>query len=330
MTSDVDGATLRARAAAIADEVLFPAALRVDRSDRVPAASLDLLAAEGLYGMAAPPAADLATAGGIVAELAGGCLATTFVWLQHHTSVLAVSGADPGLAQRWLAPLARGQRRSGIALAGLRPGTAGMRVTAVDGGYRLDGEAPWVTGWDMIDVVYLAARDPADVIHYLLVDAVAAPTLTVAPLELVAVQASRTVHLRFTGHHVAADRLVRTQPYAEWAHSDAAGSTLNGFLALGVAGRACRLLGPSGLDAELDAHRAALLAADGAAVAAARADASALALRATATLAAHTGSRAVLRDSHVQRLVREAAFLLVFGSRPAIRAALLAKLAAAP
>ena len=38
------------------------------------------------------------------------------------------------------------------------------------------------------------------------------------------------------------------------------------------------------------------------------------------------GSRAVLPDHHAQRLVREAAFLLVFGSRPAIRAALLRRL----
>jgi hypothetical protein len=39
-----------------------------------------------------------------------------------------------------------------------------------------------------------------------------------------------------------------------------------------------------------------------------------------------TGSRAVLRDNHAQRLVREAAFLLVFGSRPAIKDALLHRL----
>jgi hypothetical protein len=36
-----------------------------------------------------------------------------------------------------------------------------------------------------------------------------------------------------------------------------------------------------------------------------------------------TGSRAVLAGEHAQRLVREATFLLVFGSRPAIRSALL-------
>jgi alkylation response protein AidB-like acyl-CoA dehydrogenase len=328
-----EAARMRARAEEIAEEVFFPAAMSVDRAERIPAGHLDLLAEEGFYGMAAPASAGGFGAGGVtiaaqvVETLASGCLTTTFVWLQHHGPVLAVAASDrPGVAERWLGPLARGERRAGIALAGIRPtATAGMRVRAVDGGYLLDGAVPWVTGWDMIDTVQVAALDGDNVIHYLLVDAVPAPTLTVHPLELVAVQASRTVDLTFAGHFVPADRLTRTQPYQEWARSDAPGSALNGFLALGVVNRCCRILGPSPLDAELAGCRAALLAADAATTPDARAAASQLALRATATVAVHTGSRAVLRDNHAQRLVREAAFLLVFGSRPAIREALLRK-----
>jgi alkylation response protein AidB-like acyl-CoA dehydrogenase len=142
----------------------------------------------------------------------------------------------------------------------------------------------------------------------------------------VAVTASRTANARFTGHFVPADRLTGTRPYDEWAKSEAAGSALNGFLALGVANRCCRLLGPGPLDAELATCRAALLRADPAGTPAARAAGSELAVRAAATLAVATGSRAVLRDDHAQRLVREAAFLLVFGTRPAIRDALLGRL----
>jgi alkylation response protein AidB-like acyl-CoA dehydrogenase len=331
----VDAVAMRARAERIAEEVLLPAAMTVDRADRIPAAHLDLLAEEGLYGLAAPPAAgglgreDMASAGSVVEALASGSLATAFVWLQHHSPVLAVAASRrPGVAERWLGPLASGERRAGIALAGLRPGApgGGLRVRAVEGGYVLDGDAPWVTGWDMIDTVHVAARDAADVIHYLLVDAAPAPTLAARLLDLVAVQASRTVNLSFGGHFVPADRLTGTQPSEEWARSDASGSAFNGFLALGVARRCCRLLGPSPLDAELAACRRALLAADATSTPDARAAASKLALRATATLAVQTGSRAVLRDNHAQRLVREAAFLLVFGSRPAIRDALLHRL----
>ncbi|MGH9005373.1 MAG: hypothetical protein ACRDYV_19800, partial [Acidimicrobiia bacterium] len=56
---------------------------------------------------------------------------------------------------------------------------------------------------------------------------------------------------------------------------------------------------------------------------AARAAASELAARAAITLVAATGSTSILRDRHPQRLAREALFLLVFGSRPPIKAALL-------
>jgi hypothetical protein len=42
------------------------------------------------------------------------------------------------------------------------------------------------------------------------------------------------------------------------------------------------------------------------------------------------GSRAVTVDQHAQRLAREALFLLVFGSRPGIKSALLRRLGATP
>jgi len=332
----LDAATMRARAEDLAERVLFPAAAEVDRADRVPAEHLDLLASQGFYGVAAPVeegglgVEDMALAGDLVETLASGCLATAFVWIQNHGPVLASAFSDrPGLRERWLGPLARGERRGGIARAGLRPGPPLMRVRAIDGGYRLDGVIPWVTGWDLVDTLHVAARDPDDVIHFLLVDALAGDTMTAEPLPLVAANASRTVNLTFTGHHVPADRLTATEPYDEWQGSDASGSALNGFLALGVANRCCRLLGPSTLDSELAACRAALLAADAERTPAARAAASELALRAAATLGVRTGSRSVLRGEHAERLLREAGFLLVFGTRPSIRDALLTRLAPA-
>ncbi|MGE5828760.1 MAG: acyl-CoA dehydrogenase family protein [Micromonosporaceae bacterium] len=336
MVQPAAGAPVRTLAAAamvaaaeeIADAVLFPAADAVDRADRVPASHLDLFAERGFYGATAPAEAggfdDLATVAQLVETLASGCLTTTFVWLQHLSVVRAVAAsARPGMAQRWLAPLAHGQRRAGVALAGLRGGTDPLRVCPAEGGFRLDGVVPWVTGWDLVDTVYIAALDDADVVHYLLVDAEAGPTVSLRPLELLAVSASRTVNLHLTGHGVPADRLVGTQPYPEWSRSDAPGSALNGFLALGVARRCARLLGPGPLDDALDRCRAALLAADSITRPVARAAASELALRAAAMLAVSTGSRAVLGGNPAQRLWREAGFLLVFGSRPAIRDELL-------
>jgi alkylation response protein AidB-like acyl-CoA dehydrogenase len=74
------------RARAIAEDVLFPAALGTDASDLLPATHLDLLAHQGFYGIAGPPEAgwmnlDSSTTSEVVEALASGCLTTAFVWL---------------------------------------------------------------------------------------------------------------------------------------------------------------------------------------------------------------------------------------------------------
>jgi alkylation response protein AidB-like acyl-CoA dehydrogenase len=325
----VDPAALLHRAARIADDVLFPAALAVDRADRVPAGHLDLLAEKGFYGLAGPPeygGVTNALAHRVTETLASGCLATAFVWVQHHGAVRAAAGAPPPIRDAWLEPLCRGRRRAGVVLAALRPGPASVRATAVPGGYRLDGAAPWVTGWDLVDTLLTAARLDDATVVWALLDAVASPSLRFTLLDPVAVAASRTGNLHFDGHFVPDERVAGTMPYADWPARDAAGLRGNGSLALGVVARCCRLMGPGPFDAELSRCRDALDAAGPEALPAARAAASELAVRAAAALTVHTGSRAILRDDHAQRLVREAAFLLVFGTRPGIRDALRARL----
>lgn len=322
-------AAILERARRIADEVLFPAAMETDAADLLPAASLDLLAREGFYGIAGPADAggldlDLPTSHRAVEVLASGCLTTTFVWLQHRNPVRAVAASDtPGLRDEWLAPLCRGQRRAGIALAGSRPGPPLLLATRTDdGGLRLDGEAPWVSGWGRIDVLLVAARI-GDAVVTTLVDAEESSTLRAERQRLVGVNASGTVTLRFAGHPVPSARVVAEEPHLDVLQRDATGLRMNGSLALGLVARCCRLMGPSALDDELMAARAALDEADAVGLPAARARASELAMRAAAALTVSEGSRAILIDQHAQRLAREALFLLVFGTRPAISAALL-------
>jgi alkylation response protein AidB-like acyl-CoA dehydrogenase len=151
---------------------------------------------------------------------------------------------------------------------------------------------------------------------------------------MLAVTASRTVTLRFDGHPVPAGTVTGTLPYAEWPARDAAGLRLNGSLALGLADR-CRLLLTDGalaaaLARDIDAGRSALDAASPEYLPAARAAASDLALRAAGTLLTAVGARGIVAGQTAQRLLREAGFLLVFGSRPPIRADLLRRLARTP
>lgn len=322
----------------VADEVLFPDAVKVDEADRVPTSHLDLLAEEGFYGLAAPE--DMATLDmpdfpsvlRLVEILAGGCLTTTFVWIQHHGLVLALGDSrNTTLRDVYLADLTTGQRRAGMAIgSAIRPGPPSLRAERVDGGYVFDGAAPWVTGWGMIDVLYTAGRDADDVVVGAVLDATESETISVEPLSMLAVQASRTVTVRFARHFVPDERVITTQPQAEYLRGDAESLRFTGTLSLGVAERAITLLDSDagGLAAELNTVRANLLAADAEQVPVARAAGSELAMRATSAYAVSYGSKSLLPDGHAQRLVREATFLLLFGSRPGIRAALLEQLTA--
>jgi len=327
-----------AAARELADDLLFPEAMRVDGLDVLPVAHLDALAALGLYG--APVRAEAGGLGldleaycAVVEELAGGCLATTFVWLQHRGLVmtLAADGTPPALRDRWLGPACRGDVRGGIALGGLLPGPPRLRARPDGGGWRLDGDAPWVTGWGLIDLLLVVARAPDDRVVSLILDAAAQPGLTATRERLAAVNASVTVRLGFDAVFVPTERQAGQAPFdpAESLRPDR--MRVNGSLALGLVRRCARLLGPGPLDDELAACRERLddaITAGPDAMAEARAAASELAVRAAAALAVQDGSRSAAADQHVQRLAREALFLLVFGSRPAIKSALLRRFGA--
>jgi alkylation response protein AidB-like acyl-CoA dehydrogenase len=320
------------RARALGDELLWPAGGEIEWAGRVPVRLLDALAAAGLYGLTGPTsagglAADPGTVARVVEEIAAGDLATAFVWLQHLGVVTTVARAAGPLRDAHLADLCAGRTRAGVALqAATRPGPPAVTVRREGDGYVVDGDVPWVTGWGLVDVVLLAARDADDVVHLFWTDAVPGPTVAATPQDLVAVTASSTVALSLHSHRLAADRLVTRAPLADWQARDPAGLRLNGSLSLGVVSRSARLAPepPAGaLAGALDAVRARLDAAGPADLAVARAAAAALASRATTALVVALGSRAVAAGSPAARLAREALFLQVFGSRPAIRAALL-------
>jgi alkylation response protein AidB-like acyl-CoA dehydrogenase len=307
-------------------------AAAVDADDTIPEAHLRGLADAGLYGIFAPVAAGGlgldAEVGLVIEELAASCLASTFVWLQH----LRLLGAmlDPGtpaaLREALLPAVVRGDVRGGVALAGLLPGPPRLTARLVDGGWLLDGEAPWVSGWGIVDLLVVAARGPDDTTVTLLVDAREQHGLAAARQRLGAVNASATVQLSFAGLFVPDGRFVSQKPY-DLVSAQSEGLRGNGSLALGVGRRCCALIGPSALDDELDACRAELDAADTAAMPAARAWASEFAVRAAHVLAVRRGSRSALAGDDAERLAREAGFLLVFGSRPAIKDALLGRFA---
>lgn len=330
-------ADLVTKAHELADDLLFPAAAEVDLKGEVPSSHFDALAAEGFYGLAAPPEAGGPGVGlpeitQILEALAGGCLSTMFTWVQHHGLVAGLVGSDrEDLRERYLPALVSGELKAGAAFAAVIPTPPRLRAERVDGGYFLDGEAPFVSGWGIIDLLQVCARD-GDTVVGAIIEPVAGTELTVEPLGLVAAQGTATVHLGFTRYFLPDDRVYLRVPHADFLAGNAFISRLNGCAPLGLAARAARLLdelgkpeAAAGIRAEIDAVRIRLDAglADPPSLPAARAAGAELAFRAAGTLVAATGSTSVLAGRHPQRLVREATFLLVAASRPEIKAGLL-------
>jgi alkylation response protein AidB-like acyl-CoA dehydrogenase len=310
----------------LADEVLFPAAGDVDRDGVIPPSHFEALAEAGLYGVAA----DLGVEDfcDVVEALAGGCLATAFVWIQHHRLLrsLAAGEGPQALRDAYLPGLRTGRLRSGIALAGLHPGPPRLVASRTAGGFQVTGSAPWVTGWGIIDLLHVAVRC-GDHVVFGVIDATDQPGLRAARQSLVAVDASNTVELTFDGLSLPDARVTQITEYDEEAFSGGGGLRVNGSLSLGLVGRCCRLLGPSSFDDQLRESRTVLDSSSPDGMFAARAAAADLAVRAANAVVVHDGSRSILRGATGERLAREAMFLAVFGTRPRIRSALLDRLA---
>ncbi|AUN41795.1 acyl-CoA dehydrogenase family protein [Tsukamurella tyrosinosolvens] len=328
----------------IADELLFPEADEVDGTGVVPSTHWERLAEDGFYGLAiGPGVAELGLAGvvEVLEILAGGCLATTFTWLQHNGAAISLNGSrNEALKNRYLDDLATGRIRAGVALAGALPTPPRLWATRVADGYLLNGGAPFVSGWGIVDLVHVSARersaeDAGGEVVSGLIDARAVEGLNVQHLDLIAAQATNTVALQFDDYVLPAERVTSTTALPDFLSSQAFGSRLNGSLACGIARRAIRLLSEHGhdgvsstLNAQLDRARADLddSMSDTATLLEARATASDLALRAAGTLVAATGSAAILAGRTPGRLLREAGFTLVAASRPEMRTALLARI----
>jgi alkylation response protein AidB-like acyl-CoA dehydrogenase len=314
-------------------EELWATSSEVEASPAVLASHLDALAAAGFYGIFAPAAegglglgyADACVA---VEELASGCIASTFLWAQHLRLLNAMLGPEtPAIwRQRLRADVVAGRCKGGVALTGLMPGPARLSAERVSGGWRVDGQAPWVSGWGVVDKLYVVARSPGPSTVSLLIEAQEQPGLTASALRLCALNATSTVRLTFAGLFVEEERVLAQEPYDE-ASQASQGLRLNGSFALGLAKRCCLLLGPTPLDAELCKRREQLDAAGVSEMPAARAAACELATRAAHALAVARGSRSALAGDVAERLGREAGVLLVFGSRPAIRSELLRRFA---
>ena len=327
------------RAHEIADTVLFPAALAVDRTGHVPDSHWETLADAGLYGIAAPTAAGGPGLGlpeiiEILETMAGGCLATAFTWVQHHGMLASlIATGNHALHDEVVPDAIAGRVRGGVAYAGAVPVPPRMCAQQVPGGWRLSGHAPFVSGWGIIDVIQISAGDieSGDIVAGLVSAEVQPGITTVIAQPLFVADASQTVALEIDDLLIPDDRIVSRVRRADFMANQNFGSRLNATLPIGLVVRCARLLDDAGetaaataLRTEADAIRVRLDAGlgDASTLLRARADGCELAVRASGAVVAARGGPALLRSDPAQLLARSALFTLVAASRPELKRSL--------
>ncbi len=329
------------RAATVADSLLAPAAEQVDIDGKIPVSHFNALADAGLFGMLGP-----ATAGGAdvsasvarrtMAHIAGGCGSTFFVWAQHHGVVRTLrSSRNDELRDPLLAELCAGEQIAGVAFAhARRVGSPPLRASRIDGGWQLDGVAPWTTSWGIAKQFAIAAETEDGQLVWSLIPADSTGGIEPQPLPLPVLAATGTVALRIDGCVVADRDVITIMDANEWRATDRRTASIGQTAVLGVADRAIRLLAhgarsPSDSAADAAASLKTELGArwtddeellplvldfDEAGIAAAsthRARCLELGQRSTTALLAASGGRGMDLRNPAQRLAREAMFYVI-------------------
>src|SRR5271165_5751658 len=151
----------------VAREVV-PVAAALEREDRYPDEIVEQMRALGLFGVTIPEeygglGLDLLTYIGVIEELAYGWMSLTGI-VNTHTmaATLILAHGSEEQKQRWLPPMASGERRGALSLsepdAGSDTRNISCRAQRDGEEYVLNGTKAWVTNGERAALLALAAR----------------------------------------------------------------------------------------------------------------------------------------------------------------------------
>jgi alkylation response protein AidB-like acyl-CoA dehydrogenase len=328
----------------LADEVFRPRAEATDQggADGPIRENVRLLAGAGYYGLGISPehggyGADDATRREYAEMLGAACGVTAFTQQQLHSGGAFVGGStDEDLKRELLPKFASGELLCGIAFSHLR--RKGPPVVTADkddaGGYRINGKAPWVTAWGLVDAIALGATVAETGEHlfaYVPKAGVEEGMSATPPLPLAVMAASDTVEVTFDNFFVPERYVLYIRPAEALRRADYRGITGHALFPLGCARGSVHYLRElaarrassqletviSALEREIAACRTAALTWTGSCAdlpdykehaLRARSSAILLATRAAHAAVTATGGSAHLLNNPPQRLMREAVF----------------------
>ena len=338
----------------LADDVFRPNAEKADQGGihGQIARNVRLLADAGYFGLGISPefggmGADDVTRREFTELMASACGVTGFTQQQLHAGGGFVGGARSEVLRREKLPrFASGQELCGVAFSHLRRSGPPM-VTAerVEGGYRVNGKAPWVTGWGILDSFILGAMRVAenDHIYFYVPKAGNETMLEPGPfIPLVVMNASDTVEVTLDNLFLPDDYALYERPAEALKRGDYCGISGHVFLPLGCARGSVHYLralaekrgnemfahAAEELTREIDACRHEALTWSGACADLpnykehalhARAAAIVLAVRAAHATVTATGGSAHLLSMPPQRLLREAIFYTTTAQTPDVQ-----------
>ena len=214
-------AMVQKTARSFAEQTLRPLAAELDRTEQLPASSLQALADLGLMGVNIPGALGGAEAGAVayavaMMEIAGACGSTgvTMAVTNMVGEIITQLGTE-AQRERYVPKLTSGECRAGaFALSETEAGSdpASMRTTArrVQGGWEINGQKQWISSGDIAGVFVVWARTGsagAKGISCFLVDKGTAGLRVGKREDKMGLRASSTVPLSFEGCVVPEDAL---------------------------------------------------------------------------------------------------------------------------
>ena len=176
----------------------------------------------------------------LVARYSG---ALAFLQTQHQSAAgMLVASENSSLKQEYLPRMSNGEILMGVGFSQLRrQGEATVKALQVEGGYLLDGQVPWVTGWNLFQEFIVAATLPDGgavfgVLPFVEMYQESGGSITFSkPMELAAMTSTNTVTATLKSWFLMRSHIVSVKP-AGWIHENDKKNVLHhGFFALGCA-----------------------------------------------------------------------------------------------